>query len=170
MTRTWTLITLPPLQNLVIPVRPANAWYRPRLWEHDIVRVHVHDQYWEHVMCVCMCMCMYVHVFPDISCQSMNREIQIYTLKTWRVCSVSVNVDSHMGFACSQTCMQLCCPPMNLHTIKYSNLPKLVAPDNSQSDGSNSDLDTGSSSPTTNQLAPDTIISKGITQIHSNIK
>ena len=76
-----------------------------------------------------------------------------------------------MGFASSQTCMQLGCPPMNLHTIKYSNLPKLVAPDNSQSDGSNSDLDTGSSSPTTNQSAPDTIIiSKGITQIHSNIK
>ena len=50
--------------------------------------------------------------------------------------------------------MQLGCPPMNLHTIKYSHLPKLVAPDNSQSDGSNSDLDTGSSSPTINQSAP----------------
>ena len=76
-----------------------------------------------------------------------------------------------MGYASSQTCMRLGCPPMNIHTIKYSNLPKLVAPDNSQSDGSTSDLDTGSSSPTTNQSAPDTI-SKGIyiSQIHSNIK
>ena len=63
---------------------------------------------------MCMCMCMYVCMFPDVSCQSMNREFQIHILRREGYVP-SVNVESHMGFACSQTCMQL---PMNLRPIK----------------------------------------------------
>ena len=106
--------------------------------------------------CACTCACVSRYIVSVYE----QRNPDIYT-KDVKGMFLSVDVDSHMGFASSQTCMRLGCPPMNLHTIKYSNLPKLVAPDNSQSDGSNSDLDTGSSSPTTNQSAPDTI-SKGI--------
>ena len=114
---------------------------------HVHVHVHVDD---------CMCFQM---------CQSRNREAgrNPGTQTTGRGCYIKVRMWMHArthGVYRIRMYARSC-----THECLYCNLPKLVAPDNSQSDGSNSNSDTASSSPTTSQSAPDTI-SKGITQIH----